>query len=54
MMLVGLNSTLEPETNRTWEHGINLQKCVAFTNDQLNIKASYYSTESIDHITYQQ
>lgn len=25
-----------------------------FANDQLNIKASYYSTESIDHITYQQ
>ncbi|SUC40452.1 hemin receptor [Proteus mirabilis] len=49
------NSTLEPETNRTWEHGINLQKnALLFTNDQLNIKASYYSTESIDHITYQQ
>lgn len=49
------NSTLEPETNRTWEHGINLQKnALFFTNDQLNIKASYYSTESIDHITYQQ
>lgn len=49
------NSTLEPETNRTWEHGVNLQKnALLFANDQLNIKASYYSTESIDHITYQQ
>lgn len=49
------NSTLEPETNRTWEHGINLQKnALLFTNDQINIKASYYNTESIDHITYQQ
>ncbi len=49
------NSTLKPETNRTWEHGINLQKnALLFADDQLNIKASYYSTESIDHITYQQ
>lgn len=30
------------------------KNALIFTNDQINIKASYYSTESIDHITYQQ
>lgn len=48
------NSTLKPETNRTWEHGINFKRNALFASkDQLNIKASYYDTVSINHITYQ-